>query len=102
MNAVSNLLFSCLGYKLPTILEIFCLKNPLPKIITPNAVHISVVARPILELKMIALEMTNDEIAKSLFISKRTVDTHRQNLLKKLRVKNTAGLIKAAYSFNLL
>ena len=53
-------------------------------------------------LKMIAWEMTNDEIAKSLFISKRTVDTHRQNLLKKLRVKNTAGLIKAAYSFNLL
>lgn len=53
-------------------------------------------------LKMIALEMTNDEIAKSLFISKRTVDTHRQNLLKKLQVKNTAGLIKAAYSFDLL
>ena len=53
-------------------------------------------------LKMIALEMTNDEIAKSLFISKRTVDTHRQNLLNKLHVKNTAGLIKAAYEFNLL
>jgi DNA-binding NarL/FixJ family response regulator len=53
-------------------------------------------------LKMIAFEMTNDEIAKALFISKRTVDTHRQNLLKKLQVKNTAGLIKAAYSFNLL
>lgn len=53
-------------------------------------------------LKMIALEMTNDEIAKGLFISKRTVDTHRQNLLNKLHVKNTAGLIKAAYAFNLL
>ena len=53
-------------------------------------------------LKMIALEMTNDEIAKSLFISKRTVDTHRQNLLKKLHVKNTVGLIKAAYAFKLL
>ncbi|HEX7905443.1 MAG TPA: response regulator transcription factor [Chitinophagaceae bacterium] len=53
-------------------------------------------------LKMIALEMTNDEIAKSLFISKRTVDTHRQNLLNKLGVKNTAGLIKAAYEFRLL
>lgn len=53
-------------------------------------------------LKMIAFEMTNDEIAKSLFISKRTVDTHRQNLLNKLNVKNTAGLIKAAYEFNLL
>lgn len=53
-------------------------------------------------LKMIALEMTNDEIAKSLFISKRTVDTHRQNLLNKFSVKNTAGLIKAAYEFKLL
>ena len=53
-------------------------------------------------LKMIALEMTNDEIAKGLFISKRTVDTHRQNLLNKLHVKNTAGLIKAAYAFNLV
>jgi len=53
-------------------------------------------------LKLIAHEMTNDEIAKSLFISKRTVDTHRQNLLKKLHVKNTAGLIKVAYAFDLL
>jgi DNA-binding NarL/FixJ family response regulator len=53
-------------------------------------------------LRMIALEMTNDEIAKGLFISKRTVDTHRQNLLNKLHVKNTAGLIKAAYAFNLV
>jgi DNA-binding NarL/FixJ family response regulator len=53
-------------------------------------------------LKMIAQEMTNDEIAKTLYISKRTVDTHRQNLLNKLSVKNTAGLIKAAYAFNLL
>lgn len=53
-------------------------------------------------LKLIALEMTNDQIAKGLYISKRTVDTHRQNLLNKLHVKNTAGLIKAAYAFNLL
>src|SRR5687768_5798784 len=53
-------------------------------------------------LKMIAQELTNDEIAQALFISKRTVDTHRQNLLNKLSVKNTAGLIKAAYALNLL
>jgi len=58
--------------------------------------------REIEVLKMIALEMTNDEIAKGLFISKRTVDTHRQNLLNKLHVKNTAGLIKAAYAYHLL
>lgn len=53
-------------------------------------------------LKMIALEMTNDEIAKQLYISKRTVDTHRQNLINKLNVKNTAGLIKAAYALELI
>jgi DNA-binding NarL/FixJ family response regulator len=53
-------------------------------------------------LELIAHEKTNDEIAGILFIAKRTVDTHRQNLLKKLQVKNTAGLIKAAYDFKLL
>jgi DNA-binding NarL/FixJ family response regulator len=53
-------------------------------------------------LKMIAREMTNDEIATALYISKRTVDTHRQNLINKLNVKNTAGLIKAAYAMELI
>jgi DNA-binding NarL/FixJ family response regulator len=46
--------------------------------------------------------MTNDAIAKKLFLSKRTVDKHRQNLLKKLNVKNTAGLVKAALLLELL
>ncbi|MDE3185089.1 MAG: response regulator transcription factor [Bacteroidota bacterium] len=53
-------------------------------------------------LRMIAMEMTNDEIAQKLFLSKRTIDTHRQNLINKLNVKNTAGLVKAAYKFNLI
>ncbi len=45
-------------------------------------------------LKFIAEELTNKEIADALFISPRTVDTHRRNLLQKLNVKNTAGLVK--------
>jgi DNA-binding NarL/FixJ family response regulator len=53
-------------------------------------------------LKMIAQENTNDEISEILFIAKRTVDTHRQNLLHKLRAKNTAGLIKAAYELKVI
>jgi DNA-binding NarL/FixJ family response regulator len=53
-------------------------------------------------LKRIALEMTNDEIASDLKIAKRTVDSHRQNLLNKLHVKNTVGLIKAAYEFKII
>jgi len=47
-------------------------------------------------LKLIAEEFTNNEIAKKLYISARTVDTHRRNLLQKTGVKNTAGLVKYA------
>ena len=53
-------------------------------------------SREIEILKMIANEMTNEEIAKKLEISKRTVDSHRQNILNKLQAKNVAGLIKYA------
>jgi len=40
--------------------------------------------------------MTNQEIATSLFLSNRTVDTHRKNVLSKLDLKNTATLVKYA------
>ncbi len=53
-------------------------------------------------LKMIAQEMNNEEIAKSLHLAKRTVDSHRQNLLRKLHAKNTVGLVKAAYRLNMI
>lgn len=52
--------------------------------------------REIEVLKLIADEMKNHEIAEKLFISTRTVDTHRRNLLQKLDVKNTAGLVRYA------
>lgn len=47
-------------------------------------------------LKLIAEGFSNKEIGEKLFISHRTVDTHRTNLAKKLEVKNIAGLIKFA------
>lgn len=53
-------------------------------------------------LKMIAMEMTNDEIAGKLHVAKRTVDTHRQNLINKLQAKNTVGLLKAALKLKLV
>jgi DNA-binding NarL/FixJ family response regulator len=53
-------------------------------------------------LKLIAMELSTPEISEKLFISKKTVDSHRQNLLHKLKVKNTAGLVKAAYKMKLL
>ncbi|WP_218081276.1 response regulator [Anthocerotibacter panamensis] len=45
---------------------------------------------------LVAEGYTNQEIARQLSISPRTVDTHRNNLMKKLRIKNTAGLVRFA------
>lgn len=58
--------------------------------------------REIEVLKLIAMEYSNSEIADKLFISIRTVDTHRRNLLEKLNAKNTAGLVKFAIQKGLL
>ncbi len=45
-------------------------------------------------LEFLYKEFTNKEIAEKLFISPRTVDTHKRNLRKKLNVKSSVGLIK--------
>ncbi len=47
-------------------------------------------------VKLIIQGMTNQEIANTLFVSIRTVDTHRKNVLSKLDLKNTATLVKYA------
>lgn len=47
-------------------------------------------------LGLIVQEHTNQEIAKKLFISVRTVDAHRRNLLQKSGARNTAGLVRYA------
>ena len=47
-------------------------------------------------IKLIAEGFSNKEIGSKLFISHRTVDTHRTNLMKKLGVSNIAGLISYA------
>lgn len=47
-------------------------------------------------LKGVIAGLTNQEIADNLFISNRTVDTHRKNILTKLQMKNTAMLVKYA------
>lgn len=47
-------------------------------------------------LQLISKGMTTKEIAAKLFVSARTIETHRANILKKLEVKNTAALIKKA------
>ena len=53
-------------------------------------------------LKLIADGLSSQEIADKLFISLRTVETHRLNLNQKLDVKNTAGLVKEAIKRGLI
>jgi len=53
-------------------------------------------------LRLIAQGLTNPEIAEKLFISKRTVDAHRRNLLDKVQAKNTAGLVIYAVKHGLV
>ena len=55
-------------------------------------------ARELEVLKLIAEGLTNGEIADKLFTSKRTIETHRQNIIGKTQTKNTASLIRFAVS----
>ena len=52
-------------------------------------------------LQLICQELTTAQIADKLFLSHRTVETHRKNLLEKLGAKNTAGLVIKAVSMSL-
>ncbi|KAJ1444188.1 hypothetical protein B484DRAFT_321072 [Ochromonadaceae sp. CCMP2298] len=53
-------------------------------------------------LKLIAREFTNRDMAEELFISERTVETHRKNIFRKTGTNNLVGLIKFAYANNLI
>jgi len=66
------------------------------------------VENPILSLReleiitLISLEYSGKEISEQLFISIHTVETHRKNIMKKLHLKNTIGLVKYALKNNLI
>lgn len=53
-------------------------------------------------LQLIAEEHTSGEIGKLLFISEKTVEKHRANLMEKLHVRNLAGLVRLAVKYGLI
>jgi len=53
-------------------------------------------------LRLLALGHTNQEIAKELFISVRTAETHRAHIMQKLRLSSRAELVRYALSEGLL
>ncbi|MES2587534.1 MAG: response regulator transcription factor [Bacteroidota bacterium] len=53
-------------------------------------------------IKLIAEGQTNVQIAETLFLSNHTINTHRKNIMSKLGVKNTAGIVMYAVKTNLV
>jgi DNA-binding NarL/FixJ family response regulator len=62
--------------------------------------HLSAREKEILGL--IVKELTSEEIAEKLFISKKTVDNHRANILVKTQCRSTIGLVKFAIKSGLI
>ena len=53
-------------------------------------------------LELVAEGIGNKEIGERLFVSVRTVETHKTHILDKLGLKNTAELIKYAIKHNII
>lgn len=61
-----------------------------------NGVEVELTEREVEILSLIAEGLSSKQIGEKLFISPRTVDTHRTNLMNKLDIHNIAGLIRFA------
>jgi len=73
-----------------------------PSLMAVSKVKPLVSERELQVIKLIAHEFSTRQIATALYISYETVSSHRQNILRKLNVKNTAGMIRVAYEQRIL
>jgi DNA-binding NarL/FixJ family response regulator len=53
-------------------------------------------------IRLIEKEYNNKQIAEELFISERTVETHRKNIFRKTNTNSVIGLVKYAYEYKLI
>ena len=65
-----------------------------------EAAHLT--SREIEIIKLIEKEFNNKMIAETLFISERTVETHRKNIFRKTNTNTVIGLVKYAYGQKLI
>ncbi len=70
--------------------------------VAPARHNTNLTEREIEVLRLIVEELNSREIAERLFISERTVETHRKNLMRKANASNTVGLVKYAYTHKLV
>ncbi len=90
-RSVNGETFFVQGFNKPTISQIPVTSGT--DVLTPREKHI---------LRLIAQGKSNKQIAQELFISNRTVDTHRNNLMRKLNISSSVQLVHYAYSNNLI
>lgn len=64
--------------------------------------EVKLTEREIEVLKLVSEELSNAQIAERLFISERTVETHRKNMLRKTNNKSIVGLLKYALEKHLI
>lgn len=67
-----------------------------------EAEEIHLTSREIEIVRLIEKEYSNRQIAESLFISERTVETHRKNIFRKTGINSLIGLVKFAYEHKLI
>ncbi|MFH6962563.1 response regulator [Flavobacterium plurextorum] len=89
-DAVREKIFNIFFQNNPKVNKDVYLENP---ILSPREIEI---------ITLICLEYSGKEISEQLFISTNTVETHRKNIMKKLQIKNTIGLVKYALKNNLI
>lgn len=85
-----------------SLLDHFQLNRPI--YIDTEAIYHSydISERELMVLELISRGFTNAEIADQIFLSKRTVEGHRQQLIDKTKTKNTADLVRFAFENRLL
>jgi DNA-binding NarL/FixJ family response regulator len=70
------------------------------KKVAPETTHLT--DRELEVIRLIEQEYSNKQIAERLFISERTVETHRKNIFRKTKTNSVIGLIKYAYVHKLV
>lgn len=78
------------------------LLNQASRKVTDNSLFIKLTRREHDVLVAISEELTTQQISEKLFISPKTVETHRMNIMSKLGAKNSVGIIKIAIEKELL
>lgn len=64
--------------------------------------EVPLTAREIEIIQLIEKEMSNRQIAETLFLSERTIETHRKNIFRKTNTSSVIGLVKYAYEHKLI